>query len=602
MARKSKTILLFFTLIAFFAMFFHIQKSNASTGVVENAAPGTAGSTAHVCTQSGSTWTCMYDGTPYTWNVNDKGKVESDMLLGNCKPLPDRISAFSKCLFCPLFMALFNSVQDLSSASFSTLAPYIQIVISVAFGLWILFATLPVVASLSKQDAPKYIANLLKQTFVFAICYFLLESPDQIYYWVVDTVLITGMDFSKSFLFGVDTTSLSPTYLNGDSVYPSEGLIGTDVAESLDTLLQAIQAEIGFLTAIASTSICVGLKSFTIMLFLNGLIFYFLTLFLLISFGFYLTDAIIQLGIFGALMPFFIATFPFKLTKNFPKTGFNILMNSFFIFLIMGVVISIDVTLILQSLVSASAGGYSGDPKVRIFTAFQENNVDEIASIFDVSAAGGVGIIACIILAFKFTEQASKIADKYSDGGGLVQGMGAKIGGMAAGAATKGAKTAVKAADIATAPVRKAAKEKISKAVGNTRIARKAKVAAHKINKKVNETKNNIKSGVNKAKNSVKSGVNRVKNNIANSSVGQKAQKMTQKAKIAANKAYDKTTSLAAGALDKADNLAEKSGAKAAIKSVKSMGNKVHKVAHKAKNKVKDALYLDTDDNGGNNA
>ena len=43
-----------------------------------------------------------------------------------------------------------------------------------------------------------------------------------------------------------------------------------------------------------------------------------------LAFAFYLVDAVVQLGIAGALMPFLIASWPFKITFGYTKKGWDI--------------------------------------------------------------------------------------------------------------------------------------------------------------------------------------------------------------------------------------------------------------------------------------
>ena len=47
---------------------------------------------------------------------------------------------------------------------------------------------------------------------------------------------------------------------------------------------------------------------------------------LIIAFSFYLVDAIVQLGIVGALLPFMIATWPFKISSKYSKIGWNMIL------------------------------------------------------------------------------------------------------------------------------------------------------------------------------------------------------------------------------------------------------------------------------------
>ena len=58
-----------------------------------------------------------------------------------------------------------------------------------------------------------------------------------------------------------------------------------------------------------------------------------------IAFAFYMIDAVVQLGIVGALTPFLVASWPFKATSQYTSSGFKMLLNSAFIFVFIGLAV-----------------------------------------------------------------------------------------------------------------------------------------------------------------------------------------------------------------------------------------------------------------------
>ena len=155
-----------------------------------------------------------------------------------------------------------------------------------------------------------------------------------------------------------------------------------------------------------------------------------------LAFAFYLIDATIQLGIIGALMPFLIACWPFKATRNYTSKGWGIFMNTFFVYVFMGLVVSINVELLGQGL-TGSKGGFDA-----IMKALNGNNVQELKELLDIGFAGFLVLVACCLFAFKLTGQASDLAGTMAGGGGPK--IGANIGGLAYGAATKGVQGTLK--------------------------------------------------------------------------------------------------------------------------------------------------------------
>lgn len=449
-------------------------------------------------------------GKTYNFEVKDNGEVKGGNMKG-CEALPIKLNSKQKCLFCPLFLVIFNASNDMATKSFEALAFALKVVISVGLAVWIALKILPVVASLSSQEAPKIINEVLLQTFKVVIAYILLSHPTEIYYWVVSPLLKAGLEFGSSVLFTVDMKSISASPAGGSV---GQGYIDPAVFLELDRFLQAIQKEIGTLQAIGTSLMCISVNEANILNFIpdfamlfNGIIIFILATILLISFGFYLTDAVVQLGIVGGLMPLLIACWPFKWTTKWTNTGFNILMNSFFIFVIMGVIISIDIQLILAAL---------GGNLDTMFEAFADDDIDKINDIFDIGVAGGIGLIGCIVLAFKFTEQANSIAGKFS--GGMVSGIGSKIGGMAASGATNVAKRVTAPARKKLAKASKEGLNKLGKGIAHSKAGKFTSQTA----KKVGDTTKNL---ANKAGNAVTNTANKASNAIKNSKAGQAVEK-----------------------------------------------------------------------------
>ena len=60
-----------------------------------------------------------------------------------------------------------------------------------------------------------------------------------------------------------------------------------------------------------------------------------------LSVGFYLLDVSLELGIVCCLIPFLIACWPFKITVQYTKVGWQFILHMFFNFVMIGVVISV---------------------------------------------------------------------------------------------------------------------------------------------------------------------------------------------------------------------------------------------------------------------
>lgn len=404
------------------------------------------------------------------------GKTEGEGALDGCNPVGMNVIEASDCIFCPLFGVLYGAANQMSELSFSTLGKAIAMVMLIGFGLYIAFKTLAHVSSLTKQDAPKFLGELLTMGFKVMICYILLTNSKQIYDYFITPVLSAGLEFGSALLFSNPTgfQECTDAISQLDSTRDT-ALLPVSLFAKLDCFIRAIQKEIALTQAIGSSLMCVarheatswGIWDFGMMF--QGLIIWGFALMLSLAFAFYLIDATVMLGIVGALMPFLIACWPFKWTTGYTKKGIEMFLNTFFTYVFMGLVVSVNMQLIGQALTGgqtaemASTGSSSGSSSssssssvssdvdggglVEIQKALNDDDVKTLQKLTDIGFGGFLILLCCCIFGFKFTSQATTLANKMSGGGGM--GIGAQIGGMAAGGAAALAKKA-------TQPARKA--------------------------------------------------------------------------------------------------------------------------------------------------
>lgn len=142
-----------------------------------------------------------------------------------------------------------------------------------------------------------------------------------------------------------------------------------------------------------------------------------------LAFAFYLVDATVRLGIVGALMPFLIASWPFKVTSKYTNQGFTMFMNTFFTYAFMGLVVSINIQLMGISL----TGGQGGLDAIE--EALNGNSVKVLSDLLDIGFAGFLILIASCIFGFKLCGQAAELAGSMAGGGGG-SSIAPEIGGM----------------------------------------------------------------------------------------------------------------------------------------------------------------------------
>ncbi|MBS4772929.1 MAG: hypothetical protein KHX55_01475 [Proteobacteria bacterium] len=405
--------------------------------------------------------------------------------MKGCEVLPVKLYNMRKCFFCPLFSVVFAASEKMPSITFNKLASAFATLIALGLAIWIAFQTLTHVSSLTKQDAPKFLAGLIKQSYKFLIAFLLLQYGNQIFQYVVNPVLEAGIDFGGQFLEYASASDKVKDDITKEIAKRAEDVpaygyyISNDnklqedekkaLYKKLDYYVSSIQREIAFMQAVGSSLICTGNgKMFSkvstttfaqgFKMILQGLILAVFGFLLSIAFAFYMIDAVVQLGIVGALMPFLIASWPFKVTSQYAGTGFKMLLNSAFIFVFIGLTVEVNMQLVnaaltnnvssgeikIQSSTSddVSFGGLQG-----IANAINTQNDTELVELTDISTMGFLILIFCCIFGFKFMGQVSSLAGQFSSGG---------IKPSAPSIATMGASAALSGAKKVTKPVREA--------------------------------------------------------------------------------------------------------------------------------------------------
>ncbi len=398
-------------------------------------------------------YTVMGNGNPtilaeyYFIMEGDKFQSITGVTRG-CVPLPAKLAESRSCIYCPLFKTIFNAAQSMSTKAYDKLAGPLANVMLIGFAIVIAFMVLKNVSSFTKQDAPKFVTELLVNMFKVLVAYYMLKNANIVYGYIVGPVLKAGFEFGSSLLFAKNDSYLAACDVSKTLQNVSNGVMPAYLYTNLDCFIRAVQAEVAVPQSVGSSLMCVArnagkesigpvrnvLWDFGMMF--QGFAIWVMGWIISLAFAFYLIDATIQLGIIGALMPFLIACWPFKATRNYTSKGWGIFMNTFFVYVFMGLVVSINVELLGQGL-TGSKGGFDA-----IMKALNGNNVQELKELLDIGFAGFLVLVACCLFAFKLTGQASDLAGTMAGGGGPK--IGANIGGLAYGAATKGVQGTLK--------------------------------------------------------------------------------------------------------------------------------------------------------------
>ena len=415
------------------------------------------------------------EGKEYSYTLRGNIPVYHKGAFNGCEVLPSKIYEFRKCVLCPLFSVIFRAADNMTVLSFKNLSGAFSALISLALGIYIAYSVFFHVGNITKQNASKLIGSLAQQSFKFLIAFLLLQYSTEIYKYVINPILFAGLSFGQALLISQSDVPQNAQVEIVNTVYYTPSLY-----YALENYISEIQKNLGYILSIGTSMVCIGsqmiinlnlLDLFGKMadgfyIFVEGLIISGFGLSLLIAFAFYLIDAILQLGIVGAIMPFLIACWPFKTTSKYTKKGFDIILNSFFFFIFMGLIMRVN-----MELINSALGNMSEDNDVvnevseetiksgmlhEIYEAITGQHETRLIELTDISGVAFLILIVACIFGFKLCGEATKLANKMASG--AVSGIGSGIGTMAASAVTGAAKGV-------SSPFTKRASAKIGNAV-----------------------------------------------------------------------------------------------------------------------------------------
>ncbi len=405
----------------------------------------------------------------------DKG--EKGAFFG-CEVLPIKLYHYKKCFFCNLVGVVYNGTAKFADISFTNIAQSFAKLLAVGFAIWIAIQILGHVSSLTKQDAPKFLGNLLRQSFKVLVAIILLYYPTNIFKYAFNPLLYAGLEFG-----GASISANALGKIKSDQEYaqvaegsPGGAYLNNNTYKKIENFVVTVNTALSQMQAVGGAMMCTGGRIIAInfslvnwsddakeskmvdgfSIWIQGTLILVFGFLLSLAFVFYLLDAVVQMGIVGGLLPLMVAAWPFKATANYTKVGVDMFMNSVFTFAFIGMIISIDIRLIDEAM---SLGGENKNGKglVAIAHAFHNNEVKEIIELTDITGFEFLILLFCCIYALKLLAEAPSLVNKFASG--TLTGKGA----IAPKIATMGASAAKSLALKATKDVRKSASDKVER-------------------------------------------------------------------------------------------------------------------------------------------
>ena len=372
--------------------------------------------------------------------VIDSEFEEDNVNDAECKAINEYAAELEICPTCGIFQKILQAAQKLSGGAFDKLAKPLQGLLTIGLALFIGYQVLLLVGSPAAQTTGKFLNTVITQSFKVAIAYFLLSDPTTIYENAIEPIISGGFEFGLG-LAPAGDINISE-YAEKYSFTDKEALLSSDFLKNIMGAVEGYNHLGAQIPALGSVLMCYAWvdKIYTlfphISILIEGFIIYLFGLMILLAVGFYLLDCAIHLCIICCLLPLLIASWPFKMTAKYTKTGWGMLLNVFFRFVMLGVVIVTAFELMKNAL--SQQGDLEG--------AINSNNVQAIEDAMQISGMQMVLLVACSMLAMKIIKEAGMLAGKFESGGAATGDLGANLGGIPASAAKAVALPALKGA------------------------------------------------------------------------------------------------------------------------------------------------------------
>lgn len=355
-------------------------------------------------------------------------KIEEQQTADKCETFATYLSSLSSCPLCPLFQVVLNTDAKIADVAWRALSKALQSVVMMFFMVYLAFETLKIVSNIAGSSMGSYLKSILVLGAKVVFTYFLLDNSSYIYGYFVSPVIQAGLDMGTS-LISVSSSQASICLTNNanvDFVATPGNVLDASLLDSIMRTVRCYGHTATIMPAIGKGLICHGwsglLPDFS--MWFSGVLFYVFGLMIWLVISFYLIDCTVQLGIVCALLPFLIACWPFRFTTRYSIKGVQLIMNMFFNYVMLGIVLLLGV-----EIVDFATGKRSGSLEGFI-DAMNSNNLEKLSEIASLDGIEILVLIVCCIFAFKLIAMTNGLADKFSRGAGM--DIASKMGGLAA--------------------------------------------------------------------------------------------------------------------------------------------------------------------------
>lgn len=392
-----------------------------------------------LCSQDNENTECL--------SYNEESTQPSETKDG-CYTFSEYMAGMASCPLCSVFEVILNTDARVAHVAWNTIAEPLKDVVTIFFGVILAIETLKAVGALAGSSISSYLKTVLIQGLKVAIVLILLSNSTYIYGYFISPVIKGGLEMGEVFLqMGAENSG--GCQMNGTEGNFGE-VAGTELdSEILSNILSTVRCfnnSSVIMPSVGRALMCHGWNAEwlpDLSMSFSGLVIYIFGLMIWLAITFYLIDCTVQLGMVCALIPLFIACWPFKMTTRYTTTGVKMILNTFFNFVLMGVVVLVGLEIVSFAL---SGGDPESDmTKYISILNLGDPKLDDLKKMGELDGEGVLILIVCAIMAMKMIAIASGAANKFSAGSG--SGIGAKMGGTAMSAIHKTVAEPVKQAN-----------------------------------------------------------------------------------------------------------------------------------------------------------
>lgn len=324
------------------------------------------------------------------------------------------------CLLCRLFRIITEAASAAANMSWNTFASQLIPVVGLAAAIYIALYVLKNVGSFTKQNAADFLTGdkkgLLLLMFKTTVIISLLKDT-----WLIDNIISPVMQAGLNIGAKLSVTGATMATSSGSGYDAIFKMVNESVKQFNDQVYETI--------AIGNAMICNATRDSIFdwywLMLLYGLILFVFGWILLVGISFYIVDILIRLAFGAILLPFGVACAISNQTVGYTKNIWNIFLNVFFSFIMLGIILGITIQLVNLGMTQGDEKGVKegGGAALNAFLTnlnaqIDANQIEQISK--DLWSNGSLLLtIVCFCVIVQLAAQIGKLADKISETGGL---------------------------------------------------------------------------------------------------------------------------------------------------------------------------------------